>query len=131
MSARPARSGHSVLAAAALLGAMSLGACQASLDLDQYAFEEGDPSCVGEACAGSSSQLPPCGERPREGQPCREALRPEQLDRLRVWGGLSTVAPAPAVAGFARLRDARLETARTSCGSWRGARACVRGQISY
>lgn len=117
--------------ARAIIAAALLGACQASLDLDEYAFDRGSSSCAaGEACA--SSELPPCAEATGDdGRPCRDALQPGEgpAQRLRLTGGLSTVA-LPAATRAPRVRDARLETVGTSCGSWRGATVCQQGQIS-
>jgi hypothetical protein len=117
--------------ARAVIAAALLGACQAGLDLDRYAFDHGPSSCAaGEACA--EAELPPCAEATGDdGRPCRDALQPGEgpARPLRLTGGLSTVAPDVATRA-ARVRDARLETVGASCGSWRGATVCQRGQIS-
>jgi hypothetical protein len=113
------------------MAAALLGACRASLDLDQYAFDDRQSSCAaGEACV--SSELPPCAEASGDdGRPCRDALQPREgpARLLRLTGGLSAVAP-DATTRAARVRDARLETVGASCGIWRGATVCLRGQIS-
>lgn len=125
MSRRPAGNARAVIAAALL------AACQASLDLDRYAFDDGRSRCpAGEACA--SSELPPCAEASGDdGRPCRDALQPgeDPARRLRLTAGLSTVLP-DATTRAARVRDARLETVGASCAMWRGATVCLRGQIS-
>lgn len=124
--------------AAGIAGASSLG-CQASLDLDRYAFDEaagspptctpGEPGCPSE---GLPEGLPPCDDGQRaETSPCRGALKPCQGPSCpaRLTGALSTVVPGTPM-GPIELRDARLETVAESCGTFRGASVCVRGRIS-
>ena len=118
--------------ARAVIAAALLGACQANLDLDQYAFDDRRSSCAtGEAC--TSSEPPPCAEASgNDSQPCRDALQQGEgpARRLRLTGGLSTVA-LDATTRAARVRDARLETVGASCATWRGATVCLRGQASH
>jgi hypothetical protein len=112
--------------------AVLLSACRASLDLDDYVFERGEQACAEGDPACSSPQLPACNEQPGDDAvPCRDA--PQPCDGpdcpARSPGGLSTVLPGAATSGV-WVSDARIETLPGSCGSWRGERVCVRGQIS-
>ena len=121
----------------ALALAPCLIACRAILGLDEYEFEAvaaNQPS----ACAAGARRCDDNGVQTCEGgewqppvacpseQPLCNAGR---CGRLRLTGGLGTLALAPPARDGLRVVEARLDGVAASCGALRGSPLCVRGRV--